>query len=183
MGRDITPTPNPQNMTSSTLSDKVTQTTCFQITWNEAAISKRSYVWSKFVFSLTPCVLLLVFSALLIHVIFQGRRLHASISPHQASTWRRTTRTTFVLLAISLCSIVSRLPYVVFVVVLELHTRPVEEVYFSVTWVLIDLNSSLNLIFYMISNEFRNSLKRVFVSPAEEVQSGGQLQHTKAVSV
>ena len=200
---------------SFTEDDKI----CFDIEFDLSSIGDRFYLWYKFGFSLVPCVLLVIFSTLLISVILKGRKRHFSLRSdslrpriaqythsddlnlrklslrsvssrlssirhpkanrssssvvdcREIRLWRQTSRTSMILVAISVSSVLSRSPFIamtIFVETEKLHY--LTPTFWNTCYILVDLNSGLNLLFFVISKQFRKTLKQLFkLQPADEI--------------
>ena len=170
---------------NSTVSESDINKTCFQIDFLELnSTQERIYAWYKFVFTFIPCLVLVIFSVLLVSVILKGRKQHvilrgdswrqtsvtssslrrsSSVTSSSAlKVWRRTTRTTTMLLALSVSSVISRSPIIALMVLAELERMNYFVYIQYISYVLVDINSGLNLIFFVISKEFRITLKHLF---------------------
>ena len=158
----------PDALTVSAIKYEIYNKTCYHFSKGGVSengyISQKTYFWLKFVFSSTPSVLLIVFSALIISVIYKGKRNHKSITnaATRGRTWANTTRTTIITLFIIGASVVARIPFLAFVVVSEFSGYTESETLFdNILYILVTMNGGLNIFFYMISKEFRVTLKNV----------------------
>ena len=111
-------------------------------------------------------VLLIIFSVLLISFMFKSRKRHAEImnSTRAAGGWRKTNRTTAILLAVVAVALVTRLTCVsASFIHFFFDRRQINHMVFKymhlAQGIMFSLNSGLNIFFYMMSGEFRKTLE------------------------
>ena len=133
-----------------------------------------SYV--NYVMDSVACLLLAIFSCLIICVIYKGAQRHRKITRRsvvvQGNVWKQTTRTTLTILAMTLATTVCKC-VVVFQNICFLHThyRPGEQingsVCYSIHYIIIFkkslhiINSGINIFFFIVSKDFRKTLKKI----------------------
>ena len=146
--------------------NETTNQTCYHwINFYDKLISKKTFGWFYLIFDSTPVLLLAVFSILLVRVIYKGRRRHYAIASNaiQSSTWNKTTRTTVILIAISVMSILARLrflwSYIEECIITE--TNKLHRLLRDILLALSLINSSVNILFFLISKDFKNTLKNI----------------------
>ena len=128
-------------------------TTCMNASSPDySKISERTQFWYKFIFSIISLLILVTFTSLLIHVIVRTRQRHERIvgDGRENSYTRQAHRTTAILVAIGICTVVTKFVYLV-------NINSDTSIGFYLTIAFFDINSGLNLCFYMTSQEFRDT--------------------------
>ena len=139
---------------------------------DEASLNPASYI--NYILDCVAIVLLGIFSSLIISVLYKGTQRHKKITRADArgSVWDQATRTTATILGITvsttLCKIV-----VLFNTICYLHfphdrgdyTGPCGQMdYAAMIKKSIQIaNSGINIAFFVVSKEFRNTLKQVIL--------------------
>ena len=157
--------------------------TCFQVFSLNNDVIETIIVWEENICAILQSLILMIFSLLLISFMSKSRKRHAEImtSVRPEDKWRKTNRTIAVLLAMILSSLLARVFKVVFeffmIYFQDLDSTNVD-ILNHVAYLVFCLNSSLNVFFYMMSGEFRRTLRTMFSCSVLPGRSEGVLNRS-----
>ena len=141
--------------------------TCVMYIIADEVIEQSVLNWCNFVLCLVPCIFLVIFSMLLIFIMFEGKKRHAEItnSAETTSQWDKTNRTTAILLGLTISAFLCRIPFLISVIMIEVISSYPDE--FSdclvhIANILVALNTGLNIVFLAMSGNFRKTLRSIY---------------------
>ena len=133
--------------------------------FDEVPLNDASYV--DIVMNLVGCLLLAVFTGLIISVLVKGKKRHQKIirsfAQSNSNTWSQTKRTTLTILAITFSTFMCKIVVVVEVICYRHFDYECRVVYYTRLFKksLQMVNSGMNIVFFIMSKDFRETLIKI----------------------
>jgi len=145
--------------------------TCYNFDYDPMTV--RGWEIAFEVFSVIPCIFLIVCSVLLILQIRRVKRRRLSLKQSQSAggkktsfRWKDENRTTYMLLAVVFFSVVTKMPWLMLVIINHFseYFKDVYQALSNLFYLLDFLNSSVNIvIYYRMSHHFRDGFSDMFL--------------------
>ena len=156
-------------------------------------IVKNNGSYVNYAMDMVACLLLAIFSCLIICVIYKGAKRHKKITNRnaaQGNVWKQTTRTTLTILAMTLATSLCKF-VVVFNNICFLHFEYRLGFVTSGPCYIMDylvpfkkslhmVNSGMNIVFFIVSKEFRGTLKSLVCCCQKEISSSFRTPNQKS---
>ena len=163
--------------------------TCWRYVYTDHLVSHTTLRWFQFAFSLVLCVSMVLFSMLILLALVRAQKKHRTLisnpttsngctstnqgdianrehleTRRKSSRWSKTARTTVVILGMMLFSILTFITTLVVLMGELFGVNTLTNFYLTVYCVknvLVVVNSSVNIVFYSINLEFRETLRAI----------------------
>ena len=83
--------------------------------------------------------------------------------------WGKMSRTTGIIIAVGVSSVISRFPYLGFLFSEQSGPQEYDALVIDIAMFVIQINSSFNIVFYMISKQFRHTVQFCCVNRIQNV--------------